>query len=189
MDGQQPDDCRNDHLAKRLPFCGLALPLLGAALTLGGCCALPKTLTSRMCPVSARGGSLTPLRWLVGSWVRQPGDRAQTFQEERWSSACGGMMFGQSRLVRDGKAAGFEFISLTSDASGMITYRAWPEGKQGTPFKLVELRGMHVVFENRAHDFPQRIVYRRQGDRLEAQIEGPQQGRWKIVRWSFTRRR
>lgn len=165
--------------------------MAGVVMTLVAGCASAPSLPplGRRCPVAARGGPLLRLAWLVGSWLHQPGDDAQRLQQERWSAPCGGLMLGQSRTIRAGRATGFEFMSLRSDASGGITYRAWPGGKQGTRFKLVELKSRRAVFENRAHDFPQRIVYRRFGDRLEAQIEGPQHGRWQKVRWTFTRRR
>ena len=34
-----------------------------------------------------------------------------------------------------------------------------------------------VTFENAAHDFPQRILYWREGDRLRARVEGMLEGR------------
>jgi hypothetical protein len=40
-----------------------------------------------------------------------------------------------------------------------IFYIAQPQGNPPTEFRLTESLGNRVVFENKAHDFPQRIVY------------------------------
>ena len=42
-----------------------------------------------------------------------------------------------------------------------------------------------VVFENLGHDFPQRIVYRRDVDRLTARIEGEADGQLDATEWSW----
>ena len=43
----------------------------------------------------------------------------------------------------------------------------------GTDFKLVRLVGNEAVFENLTHDFPKRVIYRRNADgTLTARVEG-----------------
>ena len=42
-----------------------------------------------------------------------------------------------------------------------------------------------VVFENLEHDFPQRIIYRRQGDLMVARIEGDGPGETKARQWEW----
>jgi hypothetical protein len=44
-----------------------------------------------------------------------------------------------------------------------------------------------VVFENGAHDFPQRIRYRRGGDMLFARIEGTRDGKVRGVDYPYAR--
>jgi hypothetical protein len=51
---------------------------------------------------------------------------------------------------------------------------------------LSESSENRAVFENLEHDFPQRIVYWRQGDRLGASIEGETPEGRSVVEWSFT---
>ena len=43
------------------------------------------------------------------------------------------------------------------------------------------------MFANAAHDFPQRIGYRRRGDRLDAWIEGTVDGRARRVEFPYVR--
>ncbi|MGH9814264.1 MAG: DUF6265 family protein, partial [Candidatus Acidiferrales bacterium] len=46
-----------------------------------------------------------------------------------------------------------------------------------TDFKLIKLEGPSVVFENLAHDFPQRIIYKKNADgTLDARVEGERNG-------------
>jgi hypothetical protein len=52
---------------------------------------------------------------------------------------------------------------------------------------LKELAPGRVVFENAAHDFPQRVIYRRDGERLVARIEGRLRGEARGRDWVFER--
>jgi hypothetical protein len=54
-----------------------------------------------------------------------------------------------------------------------------------TRFAMVSQARNQAVFENRATDYPQRVVYRRQGDRLTATISLADGS--KAVSWSFRR--
>ena len=42
------------------------------------------------------------------------------------------------------------------------------------------------MFENLAHEFPQRIIYSRDGETLTARIEGMMDGKLEGMEWSFT---
>lgn len=67
-------------------------------------------------------------------------------------------------------------------------YLASPKGRQpATPFKMIEMAANKVVFENPEHDFPQRIIYEREGDTLTARIEGTQNGEPHHQQWSWQR--
>ncbi len=110
------------------------------------------------------------LAWLSGSWETPPG-KMQI--DEHWSSVAGSSMIGMSRTVAGSKMVFFEYlrIEVRGDA---IYYVAHPKARTpGTEFKLVRLSEMKAVFENPQHDFPKRIIYRRNADgTLTARIEG-----------------
>ena len=44
-----------------------------------------------------------------------------------------------------------------------------------------------VAFENPTHDFPQRIIYFKKGDKLCARIEGKMQGKEAAEEWCWSR--
>ncbi|HMH22284.1 MAG TPA: DUF6265 family protein [Puia sp.] len=75
-----------------------------------------------------------------------------------------------------------------------VFYMANPTGQnnhdQPVPFKLVSSAGGLMIFENKEHDFPQRVVYKvgPEGDRnLLAWIEGEINGRFKKIQYPYTR--
>ena len=49
----------------------------------------------------------------------------------------------------------------------------------------VEASDGHVAFENKDHDFSQRIIYRRQKDLLTARIEGVIKGKEESMEWTW----
>ena len=117
----------------------------------------------------ANGGDLRPLQgvaFLAGHWVGKSG---QVEMEEIWTEPKGGVMLGLHRDVAPGKPAFFEFLWI-EQRDGRLVYVASPQGRGGTEFPLSKVEDSVVVFENLEHDYPQRIVYRRDGDRLTARI-------------------
>ncbi len=114
------------------------------------------------------------LAWMSGSWE---GAQGKASLEEHWTSVAGGTLFGVSRTIVSGKTVAFEFLRIEARAEG-IFYVAQPSGRPSTDFKLTKLVGQEVVFENSQHDFPQRIIYRRNADgSLHARVEGERNGK------------
>jgi hypothetical protein len=156
------------------------LLLLGLALV--GCASSPPATS----PGAAPDGALAEVAWLAGTWVSPGGKGPRT--EEHWIPPAGGSMLGVNRTVIGGRTAFFEFLRLEADEQGLV-YHAAPMGRHpATPFRLVEVTPGRVVFENPRHDFPQRIIYRRDGDRgLVQRIEGTEAGETKSSEWRLRR--
>ncbi|WP_300395594.1 DUF6265 family protein [Henriciella sp.] len=94
-----------------------------------------------------------PLDWMSGCWKQQTGDT-----KEVWSASEGGLMFGYSVSVKDGKAGFFEDLRIDQRGDKAL-YIASPNGKSPTAFTETERTGATIVFENAEHDYPQRIEY------------------------------
>lgn len=108
--------------------------------------------------------------WLAGCWEARDGART-TF--EMWSPPSGGMLVGAGRTVVGGRQRGYEHLRLHA-AGDTLVYTAIPSGQTETEFKSTSLTDSSFVVENKSHDFPQRITYRRAGtDSLVVQVEGP----------------
>ena len=65
------------------------------------------------------------------------------------------MMAAVNLTTSTKRGATFEFLRIVESASG-LSYLASPGGKAPVEFKLKTLGEKRVVFENLAHDFPQR---------------------------------
>jgi hypothetical protein len=131
-------------------------------------------------PAPAAG--LASLAWMVGGWGRSEGGE---WNEEHWLAARGGTMLGLHRDVKGGKTTGFEFLRIEARPEGLV-YLASPGGKPATPFRAVEVSGERVVFENKEHDFPQRVLYWRAPGALHARIEGTVGGKTESMEWRWT---
>jgi hypothetical protein len=118
----------------------------------------------------AQAFKIEDLAWLSGDWETAPG-RAQI--DEHWTKVAGGSLIGMSRTVAGGKTVFFEYLRIEARGAD-IYFVAHPKARApGTDFKLTRLTGQEAVFENPAHDFPKRIIYRKDGDgALTARIEG-----------------
>lgn len=114
--------------------------------------------------------SIRTLAFLAGCWAGGTGD---VEMREQWSEPAGGVMLGTTRYVRDGRVVDFEFATLREGVDETVTLWPYPGGERSAHgFPLVSADG-EAVFENLAHDFPVRIVYRPHGvDRLAPRIEG-----------------
>lgn len=133
----------------------------------------------------AAPGQVAQLAWLQGCW-RAPD--AEAGSVEQWTAPAGGTMLGLSRTVKGGKTVAHEFLQIRETAPGKLAYIAMPSGQATTTFGLAEASASHVVFENAAHDFPQRVIYRRDGDSiLNARIEGTVNGKAKGIDFQMQR--
>lgn len=128
---------------------------------------------------------LASLQWLAGTWT---GSSKGVESEEHWSRADGGLMTGMHRDIRGDRVVLFEFLRI-EEREGTLVYIALPEGRNETEFPLKSIDSEEVVFENPEHDFPKRIIYRRQGRDLTARVEGDVNGEEESYQWTWTRGR
>jgi hypothetical protein len=137
--------------------------------------------------VPAAPVSLSPLSWLAGCWKRET---ARSVVEEQWMAPAGGLMIGMSRTLGAADGRWIEFEQVRIEARGdRAVYVANPSRQATAEFVAVEYDDAHIVFENKAHDFPQRVGYRRVGaDSIAAWIEGTD-GAGKSRRVDFPYRR
>jgi hypothetical protein len=123
---------------------------------------------------AAQESGVARLQWIAGCWVSDDGKERT---EEFWLKPAGQSMIGLSRTVAGGKTVFIEYAQI-AEAKGEIAYTvALGMGARPVSFKLIKSSDSEAVFENPAHDFPQRIIYRRESrDSLFARIEGKEKG-------------
>ena len=135
---------------------------------------------------AAAPGALEPLRFMAGCW-QGPGNKGQVV-EEHYTAPSANLILGMTRYTKNGVATGYEFYTIAwEDSTVVLTPRL--EGQQPVPFRLASMDARSAIWENPAHDFPTRILYRRvAADTLVARIEGPGSGgavvseEWRMAR-------
>ena len=126
---------------------------------------------------------LAALSFMAGCWRGEMGPGAAL--EESWTAANTNVMLATSRYLRNGRTTGFEFSRIHAD-SGTVTLRPYPGGEASDSFPMARSGPGLAVFENLAHDFPKRIIYRRVDPRtLAIRIEGDQDAQ--AQEWTMAR--
>lgn len=132
---------------------------------------------------AAVSGDVAKLDWLAGAWTQE---RDGGVVQETWLQPRDGVMAGVSQTNRPGRKAFVEHMKISAEPAG-VTFTALIQGQPPTAFVLLPGQDGELVFENKAHDFPQRVFYRRCGEDLCAGIEGLVKGELKRETWRYTR--
>ena len=159
---------------------GLIPAVLAALLTLGNAQATEKTVPPPE--------TVDKLAWLAGCWNV---DGAEPGSGEQWSTAAGGTLLGTSRTVKGSKTTAFEFVQIRLTEPGQLAYIVQPSGEPPVIFNLLRQdKPNEFIFANLDNDFPSRITYRRDSERiLHASITGTLKGKLSTIDFPMTRAR
>jgi hypothetical protein len=120
-------------------------------------------------PPRAPAHTVADLAWISGSWEMT---RGATRVEEHWTRPAANALLGMGRRLNGERMVFFEFLRIEQRDDG-IYYVAQPRGRAPTDFKLTRFDGSSAVFENPQHDFPKRVLYRKNPDgSLTARVDG-----------------
>jgi hypothetical protein len=125
------------------------------------------------------------LDWMTGTWS-QPGPEGRV--TETWVGPENGLMVAVNLSTWKNGRRFYEFLRIEQTPEG-FSYFASPGGRDPVEFKMKEQGERKVVFENPKHDFPQRIIYWRDGEQLLARIEGSRDSKERKEEWRFTRQK
>ena len=108
--------------------------------------------TVKLAGASPEPATIEDFSWLAGRWTGN-GLGGQT--EETWSAPLGGVMLGTFRLLRDGKAVFYEFLTLGVNGNGLSMrlkhfnpdLTSWEEKEQFVEFRYVRTAGKLAQFE------------------------------------------
>lgn len=132
----------------------------------------------------AQGRISSRLTWLAGCWESRS---AKSLIEEHWMEPRGGTMLGMARTTRGDSLVEFEQTRIV-ERDGRLVFVARPSGQERAEFTSTEVSDTSVVFADPAHDFPQRVMYRREGaDAMRARIEGKMQGKERGMDFPYRR--
>ena len=144
--------------------------------------------------------SIDDLAFIAGHWVGAQEGRSL---EETWLPPGGGIMVGLHRDVKDDGSVFYEFLRIEVRGA-RIYYVSRPSNQPeaefqlkrvtidddgvspATPTKMERIVIAVAIFENPAHDYPQRIIYELYGDgHLRASIAGSVEGKERTSSWDF----
>ena len=132
-------------------------------------------------PASSPAPTIKDVAWIAGCWDSTRNGRHVI---EQWMAPEGGTMMGVSRTTAGEKTTEWEFLIIRQGAQG-LDYVAKPSRQPEATFTATRASASEVVFENPAHDFPKRIIYKREGDALTASIEGPMNGQNRRIDFAY----
>ncbi|MGK5063277.1 DUF6265 family protein [Janthinobacterium sp. LB3P112] len=161
-------------MQRRIPTLLAALLVMGAAQGANKTVPPPETVDK--------------LAWLAGCWNV---DGAEPGSGEQWSTAAGGTILGTSRTVKGGKTTAFEFVQIRLTEPGQLAYIVQPSGQPPVIFNLLRQDKPNTfIFANLDNDFPSRIIYRHDSERiLHASMTGTLKGKLTTIDFPMTRGR
>lgn len=123
------------------------------------------------------------LSWMAGTWMQE---KDGVVVRETWLAPRDGVMGGVGQTNRPGRKPFVEHVKISAEPAG-ATFTATLPGQPPTAFVLLPGKDGEAVFENKGHDYPQRVFYRRCGEDLCAGVEGVVKGELKREEWRYTR--
>lgn len=118
-----------------------------------------------------------PLHGLTGLW-KMDGKRGAIYEE--WQVSGDNQLTGRSYKINNNDTMVLEnvVISLQNNAIFYTPVVRDQNNQQPVPFKLISYNNNKYVFENKEHDYPQRVIYQLVSTNdLRARIEGTKNGK------------
>lgn len=137
-------------------------------------------------PKAENAAPIAPFEWLIGDWER---NGRTAVMLEQWRKTDDNKMSAVVYKISGSDSAVSERISLEVTPGGIYYIPLVDHNPGPVSFKLVDDTDEIFVFENKAHDFPNRIIYRQlTPDSLHARIEGSNDGKEVGVDFFFARK-
>jgi hypothetical protein len=115
--------------------------------------------------------SLKDIAWLEGEWSRLNMKSGRT-GHERWYKTSDSELIGFGVTLQGGDTVFVEKLRIILKEATLHYVADVPENKEPILFKFTDVSASGFICENPAHDFPKRIAYSLEGDKLKATISG-----------------
>ena len=114
--------------------------------------------------------NLQSCEWMLGNW-QSPTSKGIFYESWRKNEANG--FTGQGCFVNGTDTLFKEQLAVETKNGGVFYVATVPDQNQGKSidFMLIAM-GKELIFENPTHDFPKKISYQLEGNKLKAQISG-----------------
>jgi hypothetical protein len=124
------------------------------------------------------------LEWLIGEWNRTNAKEG-TSGIEKWIKNSNTELQGWGISLKGSDTSFVEKTKLIIKDNSIYYVADVPENKQLVYFKLIAITNQSFICENLQHDFPKKVIYKREGPVLKATISG----NGKSIDYLFERKR
>ncbi|MEO5979411.1 MAG: DUF6265 family protein [Chryseolinea sp.] len=114
---------------------------------------------------------LKDVEWLTGMWERTNSKSGRN-GHERWLVMTPNEMIGFGVTMKGHDTLFMEKLKIIRADTGIYYVADVSENKQPVPFELTSSTATTFIFENAKHDFPKRIEYNREGEKLHVIVSG-----------------
>lgn len=114
----------------------------------------------------------TKLGWLEGTWTRTNITKPGRSAHERWEKSGEQELRGYGVNLQGPDTVFLEKITILIKDDIIYYVADVPQNQQPVYFKFTEITESGFVCENPDHDFPKKISYQLELDKLKAQISG-----------------
>lgn len=136
------------------------------------------------CQKSTKNNSF---KWLHGTWINHTEGMEC---KETWQLVNDTLLTGESFIVMQKDTVFYENMKIQHKANEVFL-KVWVKDEnenQSVAFKLIDTTQKTFVFENKQHDFPQQIIYKKvNNDSIEAKIWGIKNGKTQEEFFRFKR--
>ncbi len=132
---------------------------------------------------STAEGDFKKLNWLEGTWTRTNAKPGRSGVEV-WKRSGVNELTGKGITLKGTDTAFVEKLKMVIKDNVICYVADVPENNSVVYFKLTQLTTKSFVCENPSHDFPKKIAYTLEGNKLIAVISGGD----KSISYSFERR-
>jgi hypothetical protein len=112
------------------------------------------------------------IEWLVGTWNRTNISKPGKTALERWEKTKPFELKGYGVTLQGTDTVFLEKITILVKDNSIYYVADVPENKQPVYFKFIKISNSGFECENPGHDFPKKITYQVDGNKLKAQISG-----------------
>ena len=136
---------------------------------------------------SNKNSEIKSLKWMSGKWTCDVQEGTMT---ETWTLTNDSTWVGESKFTKGKQLLFTEKISIVFRNDKLVCLIAVSDQNEGKeiPFIESERTDSKVVFENKTHDFPQKISYSKNGkDKLSAYVSGNVEGEFHKIDFDLKR--
>ena len=127
--------------------------------------------------------------WLEGTWENPTKDGLYT---EKWTKVNDSVFTAMSAVTKGKDTLFYETVVLDQKGDSLHYIVTTPKQNDAKPvsFTLKSFTANSYIFENKKHDFPQRITYTKvTNDSLMAEISGTQNGKPAVEQFPMKRKK